>query len=401
MTRMPNTAAPINTEAPIVVLDPDTAEARQIAAWLRSAGLGRISTARTCDEALFLLGRQNAMLLILDEQVPVAAEQRLLRHIEACGHTPPPAIVRLVGATPGESLGPGRAAAVEVARKPLDGHDVVVRVSTALERSDLLGRMDRERDQSDSNLANARRMQLGLLPAREQLAALQAECAVGLDGFCRSGEAVGGDFWGVWPTGRGRLAVALADFAGHGLGAALNTFRLHAIFAEDALPRASPVRMTRLLNRRLHALLQRGQYATMVYAQIDPASRRIEWCSAGGPPPLFVSASGADDLNGRGLPLGVKPDAEYRSTVMKVPCAGILCLFSDGLYEGGSATPDISRAEIAAVLGPPAAMAAAGDLAAATQCASAALEALRDRYPCTDHSDDVMTVCVALGSPAG
>ena len=200
--------------------------------------------------------------------------------------------------------------------------------------------------------------------------------------------------------GAARFALALADFAGHGLGAALNTFRLHALFAEDALPRASPVRMTRLLNRRLHALLQRGQYATMIYAQIDPNARRIEWCSAGGPPPLFVSASAAEDLDGRGLPLGVKPDAEYFSSVMKIPTAGILCVFSDGLYEGGSTTPDIMRDEIASVLAQPAKMAAAGNLAAAAQRANAELEALRDRYPCADHSDDVMTVCVALGPSA-
>jgi hypothetical protein len=32
--------------APIIVLDPDPQEARQIADWLRHAGLGMISTAR-------------------------------------------------------------------------------------------------------------------------------------------------------------------------------------------------------------------------------------------------------------------------------------------------------------------------------------------------------------------
>jgi sigma-B regulation protein RsbU (phosphoserine phosphatase) len=109
---------------------------------------------------------------------------------------------------------------VEVVSKPLAAHDVVVRVGTALQRPDLLGRMDRERDQSEANLEVARRMQLGLLPTLEQIAALQEHCAGCLSAFYRPGDAVGGDFWGAWPTGEGRLALALVDFAGHGLSAA-------------------------------------------------------------------------------------------------------------------------------------------------------------------------------------
>jgi phosphoserine phosphatase RsbU/P len=277
----------------------------------------------------------------------------------------------------------------------------VVRVSSALQRTDLVGQMDRGRDQSAAHLESARRMQLGLLPTTQQLAAIQAECAVCVAGFCRSGDEVGGDFWGVWPTGHGRLAVAVADFAGHGLSAALNTFRLHAILSEQALPLGSPVRMTRLLNRRLHALRQRGQYATMVYMHVEPRTHHVEWCSAGGPPPLFVSAAGAQDLDGRGLPLGVRAEADYRLMATTLPGAGILCAFSDGLYESGPGGHDITRAEIAAALALPAQRARQGRLAEATIRATAALELLRDRHACVDHSDDVMAVCLALGPREG
>ena len=393
-------------DAPILVLSPDGAQSRLIAAWLLSAGLGRILTASTCDEALFLLGRGNATLLIIDDTVPLAAELRLFRHIEICGHSVTPAVLRLAAppAAPHETRAappvvspPARPPAVGVVIKPLTAHDVVLRVGSALQRPDLVGQMDRERDQSAAHLATARRMQMGLLPTPAQLAQLQARCAVCLAAFCRPGEAVGGDFWGAWPTGHKRFAVALADFAGHGLSAALNTFRLHAILSEAALPRANPVRMTQLLNRRLHALLPRGQYATMVYAQIDPARRHVEWCSAGGPPPLFVSPEGAMDLAGRGLPLGVKRDALHAACNATLPQPGILCLFTDGLYESGAGAADIGRDEIAAVLAHPARLAAAGRLSEATQRATAELEALRDRHSHPGHSDDVMAVCMALG----
>ncbi|MEJ0049056.1 MAG: SpoIIE family protein phosphatase [Rhodospirillales bacterium] len=384
----------------IVVLDPDAGDARQIAEWLRSAGLGRIFTARTVDEAIFMLGRQRVGLLIIDEFVTHTAERRLLRHIADCGSTPAPPLVRLLAADSPDPLAIGRAMAAEVIQKPFDAHDVVVRVGTAMQLPGLVGQMDRGRDQSAEHVAAARRMQLGLLPTTQQLGEMEASCHVGVAGFCRSGEAVGGDFWGAWPTGRGRFALTVADFAGHGLSAALNTFRLHAILSEQTLPRGTPARMMGLLNGRLYTLLPRGQYATMIYAQIDPASHRVAWCSAGGPPPMFVSAAGCQVLAGSGLPLGVRPGTVYRSRHIRLPEAGILCLFSDGLYEGGAGSADVPPQAIAAALAQPASLAAAGRLSEAGELGARALEALRDRYVCLDHSDDVMAICVALGPVA-
>ena len=400
MTQLP--AAEPETPLPIIVLDPDVREARRISDWLRSAGLGTILMARTCEEAIFVLGRQNVSLLIIDESLPPSAELRVLRHITADHTRTPPPLVRLIGNGSTNPLALGRMMASEVVQKPLELHDVVVRVGTALQRNDLLGHLDRDRNQSADHLETARRMQLGLLPTNEQIGVLQTECGVGLAGLCRSGEAVGGDFWAAWPTGRGRLALAVVDFAGHGLSAALNTFRLHAILSEQTLPRGAPRRMTTVLNRRLHALLPRGHYATMIYAQIDPASYRVVWSSAAGPPPIFVSASGGTmDLSGRGLPLGIKADAAFQSYRACLPGPGILCLFSDGLYECGASAPDISREKIAAALAGAARLAGEARLTEAAQLGVHALESLRDDHLCLDHSDDVMAICAAIGPATG
>ncbi len=394
-------AAEPDMPTPIIVLDPDAQEARQISDWLRSAGLGPILTARTCEEAIFILGRQDVSLLIIDGSVTQSGELRVLRHITANHTRTPPPIVRLIGEGSTNRLALGRTMASEVVQKPLELHDVVVRVGTALQRNDLLGHLDRDRNQSADHLETARRMQLGLLPTGEQIETLQDECGVGLAGLCRSGEAVGGDFWAAWPTGRGRLALAVVDFAGHGLSAALNTFRLHAILSEQTLPRGAPRRMTTLLNRRLHALLPRGHYATMIYTQIDPANFRMAWSSAAGPPPIFVSASGeAMDLPGRGLPLGIKADAVFQGYSARLPGPGILCLFSDGLYECGAGAPDISREKIAGALSEAARLAGEARLTEAAQLGVHALELLRDSYVCLDHSDDVMAICAAIGPAA-
>jgi phosphoserine phosphatase RsbU/P len=297
--------------APIVVLDPNVGEARQIASWLSSAGLGAISTARTCDEAIFMLGSRAASLLIIDEHVSERSERRLLQHMVNHGHTVVPRLIRLAGDHSAYRMLSTDPQAKEIIRKPLVDEDLVQRVGCAVHRQDLIIQFRQARDQSRGHLEAAQRMQIGLLPTSEQLQALQEECRVGVGALYRSGEAVGGDLWGIWPVGNGRFALAIVDFAGHGLSAALNTFRLHALLSEKTLPREDPARMTTLLNERLHALLPRGQYATMVYLVVDPQSRDIVWCCAGGPHPLVISVADHVELEGAGLPLGVSeiPDS--------------------------------------------------------------------------------------------
>jgi phosphoserine phosphatase RsbU/P len=381
---------------PIVVVSPRSDEAHAIAGWLRGAGLGEISTVRTCDEAIFMLGRSPPGLLIIDEAIRPAAEQRLLRHIQAASHGDEPPLIRLVGAHAGDALASGRSLAAATIRKPLLAHDVVLQVGTAMERPDLLGRLDQSHDQTAQNMEAARQMQLGLLPTQDRLLTIQAQCGVGVAALYCPGDAIGGDFWSIRPIRKERFALALVDFAGHGLSAALNTFRLHTLLMDETLPRGQPTRMTAFLNERLHTLLPRGQYATMVYLNVDPGRRRVAWCGAGGPPPLLVSADRADDLDSRGLPLGIRSDTVYQRRWKQLPEAGLLAVFSDGLFESGGRDPDVPRAAMAAALTEPARLAANGDLAAAAQEGTVRLGALRGLYPCHGHSDDVMAVCVAF-----
>jgi sigma-B regulation protein RsbU (phosphoserine phosphatase) len=344
--------------APVIVLHPDPGESARVATWLRTAGLGAISTARTCDEAIFMLGSRSATLLIIDEQVTERSERRLLQHIAGSGHAIAPALVRLGGQASAAWPGAGRALATEIIQKPLLDHDVVARVGSAIQRPDLITQFRRAREMSRDHLEAAQQMQVRLLPTADQLHGLEQQCGVGLAALYDAGEAVGGDFWSIWPLGGQCFALAVVDFAGHGLSAALNTFRIHALLSEHTLPRDQPGQMTAILNERLHALLPRGQYATMIYLVVDPAKHRIVWCSAGGPNPMVVAAGGEIELAATGLSLGVKAGAIYQTHSAQLPGAGILCVFSDGLFESGPDMPDVPRDAIAAAL------AASFDLAA-------------------------------------
>ncbi len=78
--------------------------------------------------------------------------------------------------------------AAEVIRKPLLAHDVVLRVGAAMQRPDLLGRLDQSSDQTARNLDAARQMQIGLLPTAGPICKRSSEqCGVGVAAFYRSG----------------------------------------------------------------------------------------------------------------------------------------------------------------------------------------------------------------------
>ena len=193
---------------PTIVLHDDAREAREVAGWLRHAGLGTVSTARNADEAIFMLGQQNASLLIIDHAITELAERRLLAHISRTGGDPPPTIVRLLpeGAPQADFVRSARATGV--LHKPLRAHEVVAGVGTAMQRPDLVGRLDRGRDQSAEHLKAARRMQQGLLPAREQLGRAAGGMPCGHLGILSSWRGGGRRFLGrvanrAWPLRAG------------------------------------------------------------------------------------------------------------------------------------------------------------------------------------------------------
>lgn len=192
----------LNRAAPIVVVGSDPAEAHQIAGWLSGAGLGTISTARTCNEAIFMVGRARPDLLIMDETISDGAEQRLLQHIGIGDPNYNPAVVRLIGphapdpvAHPADCQSSRKP--THIIRKPLAAHDLVVRIGALMDRPDLIGKFDQSRDQTAQHLAAARQMQIGLLPNAGELQILQDFCGVGVSGLYRSGEEIGGDLWGI------------------------------------------------------------------------------------------------------------------------------------------------------------------------------------------------------------
>lgn len=183
-------------------------------------------------------------------------------------------------------------------------------------------------------------MQIELLPGSALQQSLASAAGLRMASFLRSSSEIGGDFWGILPIEAKSFGVFLADFAGHGVTAALNTFRLHALIHEHRDLHGDPAGLLATLNERLVGMLSPGQYATFCYALVEPHVDRLTFVSAGAPSPII--ACGADGeatiAEAFGLPLGITSHEGYEACRRDLPAGSTLLLFSDGLSENQDAS---------------------------------------------------------------
>ncbi|WP_158545881.1 SpoIIE family protein phosphatase [Blastococcus sp. TF02A-30] len=148
-------------------------------------------------------------------------------------------------------------------------------------------------------------------------------------------DVVGGDWYDLVPLPGGRLAVVVGDVAGHGLSAAAVTAQLRHALRAHLLRAGGPAAALSGLNEVTSALLP-GEMATVVVAELDPASGDVVLASAGHLPVLHVTADGADYvMGGRGPALGVLDTPSYQEERLTLAGDDRLLLFSDGLVERG------------------------------------------------------------------
>lgn len=189
----------------------------------------------------------------------------------------------------------------------------------------------------NDEMAVARSMQAELLPPAAELAWLHQRYGVRISGFFETSCTLGGDLWGLDPLDDHRFILWLADFSGHGVTAALNTFRLHTLLEHTTQDRDRPAVFLGELNQRLIGLLPKGQYATMLYGVVDVREHRFTYAAAAAPRPV-VSLPGQPVVpgDGSGLPLGVARSAVYAERSLDLPPGAALFLASDALSESPS-----------------------------------------------------------------
>jgi sigma-B regulation protein RsbU (phosphoserine phosphatase) len=149
------------------------------------------------------------------------------------------------------------------------------------------------------------------------------------------GLQVGGDWYDAFRLeSPDAVALVVGDVVGRGIGAAATMGQLRSAVRALASTGLGPAALLEALDRfaKVHGV---GRMATLAYARVDVASRRVRYACAGHPPPAAVAPGGAARLlwDGRSLPLDAHGAGARAEGELELAPGGGLVLYSDGLVE--------------------------------------------------------------------
>jgi serine phosphatase RsbU (regulator of sigma subunit) len=221
-------------------------------------------------------------------------------------------------------------------------------VSLALERARLFDLAQAQRARMQQELAMARQVQAGLLPA-----VLPAIPGHSLAAAWRSALEMAGDFYDVFPLPGGRWGLIVADVSDKGAAAGLYMAAVSALLHARADLAGRPSALLAEVNRALYRLAATGMFVTLFYAVLDPAAGRLDYSNAGHNPPLVRRASGAvERLPKGGMAMGLMPEAALTDRALTLGQGEALIAYTDGVTEAlNPAGEEFGLARLAAVVG--------------------------------------------------
>ena len=188
-----------------------------------------------------------------------------------------------------------------------------------------------QKEALDKELALARSVQRALLPDL-----IEVDGAVEIETTFEPSAAIGGDYFDVLRRPGGRLAVVIADVAGHGLAAGLRMAMVKSalmLLAEEELDaREIFARLRRLLRNRPG---ERG-FVTLTLSELALASGELEISNAGHPPCYVVRRDGAlEEIALPSPPLGALA-GELGRARLRLGFGDSVVWLSDGIPECAS-----------------------------------------------------------------
>ncbi|MFQ5694365.1 MAG: SpoIIE family protein phosphatase [Terriglobia bacterium] len=255
----------------------------------------------------------------------IAIPLHSVAHLHSGGTTASSMLGELLGVLYLDSHRPTTFSSME--RRLLDC--LALEAAAALDNARLVRHLQEQR-RLEQELEIACRIQQALLPKDfQQFPNFQV---TGINHPC---QAVGGDYFDLMELSPNRLAFVIADVSGKGLGAALVTALLQGTFSAITL-RQEPGSVFAHVNRFICAHSELERHATLFFGVLDAAGR-LEFVNAGHLPSLLVHAGRVESVfPAMYLPLGLFPQAEFKSSSSALEPGDTLVLFTDGITEAAN-----------------------------------------------------------------
>lgn len=210
---------------------------------------------------------------------------------------------------------------------------VAAQAGLAIENSRLAAEMAHElaqREQFHKEMSIAREVQQRLFPHKRPPVP-----GIEYDGLCRPAQSVGGDYFDFVELPNGEFGIAVGDVSGKGMPAALLMAALQASVRGQAMNGITDLSVfLGNVNRLIYDMSPRSHFATLFYAQYNPASGALRYANAGHNPPLILRAPGTFEwLAATGPGTGLSRRAAYTTVETQLHPGDILIAYTDGFTE--------------------------------------------------------------------
>jgi sigma-B regulation protein RsbU (phosphoserine phosphatase) len=154
----------------------------------------------------------------------------------------------------------------------------------------------------------------------------------------KSSRETSGDFYDIHRLPDGRIVVLIADVVDKGAGAALFMSLCWTLIRTFSAEYPSdPDLVMGKINQRILEDTKSGQFMSLFYGVLEPASGQLIYANAGHPPPYFFTNhadEGITPLYRTGMLLGVSENETWGKETLMIGHGDGLLLYTDGITEG-------------------------------------------------------------------
>jgi serine phosphatase RsbU (regulator of sigma subunit)/DNA-binding GntR family transcriptional regulator len=156
--------------------------------------------------------------------------------------------------------------------------------------------------------------------------------------FYKPAQDIGGDYYDFLPLQDGRWGIAIGDVSGKGIGAALIMASLQAsLRAQASHPHWHLSTLIGDVNRLVYESSPTNFFASLFYAEYQPATRVLKYVNAGHNPPIVLRPRNGEcemfRLDAGGMPVGISANPQFATTTFHFEIDDVFVAYTDGITE--------------------------------------------------------------------
>lgn len=318
---------------------------------LVSHGYDNFEFASTGREALDKISQNAPDAILLDLILPDMEGTKICESIRGNPITADiPIIVQSSVSQPEQKKLAFQLGANDFINKPIEPLELVSRIKLQLEQKNLNASLREVNTRLKNELEDANRLLLSYLPNDSLMQKIKNIYGFDVSCYYRSSSELGGDFYNFYEIDENKFGYYMWDFSGHGVKAAINTFRLLTLLNYNNVNVNLPGQFVTALNSLLGEFNSAAFYATIFFSIFDKTKKIIDYSFASCPSPILISFKDKKYhlITTTEFPIGIKKDYCYSNYRLSYENWDLMICYSDALIETyNSAGAFLSSDEIA------------------------------------------------------